>query len=177
MALDPHSEPPDLAAPAEYRRDHPDEHPTDWGWHGEWGRAARVAGWVVTAILLLMITTTHYNFSGGEWLILFATALVLVLSWDHRRRTNTYRERAKKRQVPVGLSVFLIVIGLILEFAPRGSDRALALNVIAAAIGIVGALGLAQRVIGAVVRRLRPRRPVGAVATTSPRRASGHRRG
>jgi hypothetical protein len=21
------------------------EHPSDWGWHGEWGRTARVAGW------------------------------------------------------------------------------------------------------------------------------------
>lgn len=34
MAHDPHSDQPDVSLPEDYRRDHPDENPTDWGWHG-----------------------------------------------------------------------------------------------------------------------------------------------
>ena len=64
MALKPGSEPPDTGAPEDYVHDHPREHPSDWGWHGEWGRWARVAGWVCVIILLLMITATHYNGAG-----------------------------------------------------------------------------------------------------------------
>ena len=64
VALDAHSEQPDLSLPDDYKAHHPDEHPTDWGWHGEWGRAARVGGWVVAIILLLMMTATHYNRAG-----------------------------------------------------------------------------------------------------------------
>ena len=34
VALNAHSEKPDLNVPEDYKADHPDEHPTDWGWHG-----------------------------------------------------------------------------------------------------------------------------------------------
>ena len=91
MALDPHSEEPDLSLPEDYHHDHPDEHPTDWGWHGEWGRASRIAGWVVAIILLLMITATHYNRSGNAWLIIFAAGLIGGLIWDAQRRKNAWR--------------------------------------------------------------------------------------
>ena len=91
MALDPHSEEPDVSVPDDYHHDHPEEHPTEWGWHGEWGRAARIAGWVVVIILLLMITATHYNFSGAAWLIGIAAAIVVALAWDARRRKNSWR--------------------------------------------------------------------------------------
>lgn len=146
------------------------------------GLGARVSGRVVATILLLMITTAHYNFSGGKWLILFATAIVLALALDRRSRDNSWREWATKRQGLVGQSLFLIGIGLILEFAPRGSDRVLALNVIAAAISIVGALGLASRATGWVVRRARSPTPVGAVmantgaAQVQPVAEATHRR-
>ncbi len=92
MALNPHSEEPDLSLPEDYHADHPDEHPTDWGWHGEWGRAARIGGYVVAALLLLMITATHYNNSGTGWLALFAVALVGMLGWDIHRRKNAWRK-------------------------------------------------------------------------------------
>ncbi len=91
MALNAHSEQPDLSLPDDYHADHPDEHPTDWGWHGEWGRAARIAGWVVFAILLVMITATHYNFSGAAWLIAFAALILVTLLWDRQRRKNAWR--------------------------------------------------------------------------------------
>jgi hypothetical protein len=92
VALDPHSEQPDLSVPDDYHSHHPDEHPTDWGWHGEWGRVARIAGWVVVVILLLMVTATHYNAAGAGGLILFAVALATVLIWDIQRRKNAWRQ-------------------------------------------------------------------------------------
>jgi hypothetical protein len=91
VALDPHSEQPDVSLPEDYKAHHPDEHPTDWGWHGEWGRAARVGGWVVVVILLLMITATHYNHQGTLFLCLFDGALVVMLLWDRQRRKNSWR--------------------------------------------------------------------------------------
>ena len=91
MALNANSEQPDLSLPADYKAHHPDEHPTDWGWHGEWGRAARVGGWIVTVILLLMITATHYNHQGTLFLGLFAGGLIVALIWDRQRRKNAWR--------------------------------------------------------------------------------------
>lgn len=92
MALNPHSEQPDLSSPPDYAAHHPDEHPTDWGWHGEWGRGARIGGWVVAVILLLMITTTHYNGAGTVALVSFAAMLVISLLWDVQRRKNAWRQ-------------------------------------------------------------------------------------
>lgn len=92
MALNPHSERPDLGSPEDYAHDHPQEHPEDWGWHGEWGRAARVAGWVIAIILVIMITATHYNGSGTLWLVLFAAGLIATLLWDMQRRKNAWRK-------------------------------------------------------------------------------------
>lgn len=91
MALNADSEQPDLSLPDDYKHDHPDEHPTDWGWHGEWGRASRVGGWVVVAILLVMITATHYNAQGTLFLCLVAGGLVVALIWDRQRRKNAWR--------------------------------------------------------------------------------------
>ena len=92
MALNPSSEKPDLGAPPDYAADHPREHPEQWGWHGEWGRAARVGAWVVAAILLLMITSTRYNHQGTMWLLIFTGGLLAVLIWDARRRRNAWRK-------------------------------------------------------------------------------------
>jgi uncharacterized protein DUF2631 len=92
VALNAHSEEPDLSLPPDYKRDHPDEHPTDWGWHGEWGRAARVAGWVVAGILLVMITATHYNGQGTLFLGLTAGGMIVALVADIQRRKNAWRQ-------------------------------------------------------------------------------------
>ena len=92
MALKPGSEQPDLALPDDYKHDHPTEHPEDWGWHGEFGKWARVAGWFVAVILLLMMTATHYNLQGTLFLGLGSAFLVIVLLWDRQRRKNAWRQ-------------------------------------------------------------------------------------
>ena len=89
---DPHSEPPELGSPEDYIADHPNESPSDWGWHGEWGRVGRVGAWVAAIILLLMATATHYNESGTAWLVFFAVAIIVYQIWDIRRRRNAWRQ-------------------------------------------------------------------------------------
>ncbi len=92
MALKPGSEKPNTGAPDDYAEHHPAEHPSDWGWHGEWGRAARVAGWIVVVILLVSITATHYNGTGAFALISTAALLVIALLWDINRRRTSWRK-------------------------------------------------------------------------------------
>lgn len=92
MALRPDSERPEDGAPKDYLDHHPDEDPREWGWHGEWGRASRIAGWIVVVLLLVMITSTAYNFSGGAWLIGIAAVIATMLGWDARRRKNNWRK-------------------------------------------------------------------------------------
>jgi Protein of unknown function (DUF2631) len=91
VALQPGSEPPNTGAPEDYAHDHPQEHPSDWGWHGEFGRAGRAAGWAVVIGLLLMLTTTHYNGAGAVALILTTAGLVIALVWDINRRRTSWR--------------------------------------------------------------------------------------
>lgn len=92
MALQPGSERPNTGAPEDYAEDHPTEHPSDWGWHGEWGRTARVTGWLVVVILVVMITATHYNGTGTLSLIAVAALLVIALLWDIARRRTSWRQ-------------------------------------------------------------------------------------
>jgi hypothetical protein len=92
MPLGAHSERPDLNVPADYHSHHPEEHTTDWGWHGEWGRAARVGGWLVVLILVITMTATHYNLSGQFWLGAFALSLIATLVWDRNRRKTLWRK-------------------------------------------------------------------------------------
>jgi hypothetical protein len=78
--------------PAEYVHDHPTERPEDWGWHGEWGKYARIGGWVSAVILVLMATATHYNKAGQLALFVFAGFLILSLIWDANRRRTSWRK-------------------------------------------------------------------------------------
>ena len=92
MALEADSEQPDLSLPDDYNHHHPEEHPSDWGWHGEWGRASRLGGWVVAVILVLMIFPAHYNGQGTLFLTLTAAGLIVMLLWDRQRRKNAWRQ-------------------------------------------------------------------------------------
>ena len=78
--------------PADYTHSHPAETAEDWGWHGEWGKAARIGGWVSAVILILMATATHYNKAGQVALFAFAAALVFALIWDATHRRTSWRK-------------------------------------------------------------------------------------
>lgn len=88
MPLRPGSEPANVGSPADYTADHPTEHPSDWGWHGEWGKWRQIGGWISAVILVLMSTATHYNHAGTVAVLGFAGIVVIGLLWDiHRQRT------------------------------------------------------------------------------------------
>jgi Protein of unknown function (DUF2631) len=67
------------------------ERPEDWGWHGEFGRWARVGGWLSTALLILLNFTSRYSRTEMIWVDGFAALLVLMLLLDWRRRKNAWR--------------------------------------------------------------------------------------
>jgi hypothetical protein len=71
---------------------HRHEQPEDWGWHGSWGKGARVAGWVSVIILCLVNVTTYYNTAQAPWLYGIAAILALILIRDRYRRKNAWRE-------------------------------------------------------------------------------------
>jgi hypothetical protein len=69
------------------------EHPEDWGWHGEAGKAGRIAGYVTIAFLLVMMIGNHEGRVEDLWLIGLALAIAVSLVWDARRRKNAWRAR------------------------------------------------------------------------------------
>ena len=92
MALNPHSEQPDLSVPDDYRVDHPDEHPPTGAGTASGAAPARVAGLDASrSSCVLMITATHYNESGTAWLLIFAAGIVVILIWDRHGRKNAWR--------------------------------------------------------------------------------------
>jgi hypothetical protein len=72
----------------------PDRHerPEDWGWHGSFGRWARIGGWVAVVSLVLMNVSTYYNTAHAPWLFGSAALLVLILVRDRFRRRNAWRQ-------------------------------------------------------------------------------------
>jgi hypothetical protein len=83
---------PNEGAPEDYSADHPREHPSDWGWHADFGGPARIAGWITVIILLVMLTATHYNDAGSVALIATAALLVVGLLWDRQHRKTSWRK-------------------------------------------------------------------------------------
>jgi Protein of unknown function (DUF2631) len=78
---------PDAATDEPHRH----EQPEDWGWHGSWGKWARIAGWVSVVVLLLLNVTTYYNTAQAPWLYGTIAVLVLLLIRDRYRRRNAWR--------------------------------------------------------------------------------------
>ncbi len=68
------------------------EQPGDWGWHGSWGKSARIGGWVCVVILGLMNVTTYYNTAQAPWLYGTAGILALILIRDRYTRKNAWRD-------------------------------------------------------------------------------------
>jgi hypothetical protein len=71
---------------------HRHEQPGDWGWHGSWGKTARIGGWVCVVILCLINVTTYYNTAQAPWLYGTAGILALILIRDRYTRKNAWRD-------------------------------------------------------------------------------------
>lgn len=67
------------------------ERPEDWGWHGQFPRAARLMGWVCVGLLVALNFTNRDDRTSSVWLIGTAALLVLLLLIDWYRRRNAWR--------------------------------------------------------------------------------------
>lgn len=67
------------------------ERPEDWGWHHEFTLARQIAGWFSIVVLILLMTSTHYNLAGQTFTVATVLALAAGLIADLRRRRTLYR--------------------------------------------------------------------------------------
>lgn len=69
-----------------------DEEPSaDWGWHGSFPVASRVAGWTTTAIMFGMVFFGHEGVGEPWWLLGLSVLLLAALIADERRRRSWRR--------------------------------------------------------------------------------------
>lgn len=69
-----------------------DEPSVEWGWHGHYPKVARFAGFVVAAVLLIMLYSNYYNGEDRVWLIALAIGFFcLSLGSVIRARTSWRR--------------------------------------------------------------------------------------
>ncbi len=79
MALKSSIKTPGTSEPEDYARAHLKEGPSQLGLACGVGRGARIAGWVVAAILVLMTAATNYQFEYHLTLWVIAAVLVSLL--------------------------------------------------------------------------------------------------
>ncbi len=68
-----------------------DEPSAEWGWHGEFPRASRVAGWFTAAVMFLMLIGNHENRTEDVVLIVIGVGIIAGLLYDMKRRRTAWR--------------------------------------------------------------------------------------
>jgi hypothetical protein len=63
----------------------------DWGWHGGFPRATRLGGWLLAAIMFLMLIGNHEGRVEDLWLIGTGVLLIGILVRDQVRRRTSWR--------------------------------------------------------------------------------------
>ena len=70
-----------------------DEPSAEWGWHGTFPQATRIAGWLTAVVLLLMLIGNHRGHIEDIYLIGVAALIVIALIWDRIRSRTAWRGR------------------------------------------------------------------------------------
>lgn len=68
-----------------------DEPSAEWGWHGSFPRATRIAGWISAIVMFVMIYNNHENNTENVWLIGIGLAIIVLLLLDLRRQRTAWR--------------------------------------------------------------------------------------
>lgn len=68
-----------------------DEPSAEWGWHGNFPRAGRIAGWITVMILLTMLIGHHEGQIENLWLVGIAAVLAYYLIRNGRRARRAWR--------------------------------------------------------------------------------------
>jgi hypothetical protein len=70
----------------------PNEEPSvDWGWHGSFPRAGKVAGWLSALALFAMLSGNHRSHVEDVYLIILGSLLVMMLLGSHLKAYQTKR--------------------------------------------------------------------------------------
>lgn len=92
VAADPHSTAPQ---PTYHGMDPEQEPSADWGWHGGFPRAGKIAGWITAIAIFAMLKGNHITHQEDSFLIALGTVLVVVLLASHVKAFKAKR-RAKR---------------------------------------------------------------------------------
>ncbi|TVT22187.1 DUF2631 domain-containing protein [Amycolatopsis acidiphila] len=68
-----------------------DEPSAEWGWHGGFPKASRIAGWFSVVVLLVMIYNNHENNTENVWLVGTAIGIAIALLVDMRKQRTAWR--------------------------------------------------------------------------------------
>lgn len=68
-----------------------DEPSAEWGWHGGFPKATRIAGWFTAFALFIMIIGNHENNTENAWLVGLGITVIVGLLWDIKRRRTAWR--------------------------------------------------------------------------------------
>ena len=67
-----------------------EEPSVEWGWHGAFPRATRIAGWFTAASMFFMLIGNHESNIENWWLVALGTGLVVLLLRERLSR-NSWR--------------------------------------------------------------------------------------
>ncbi|RJQ82942.1 DUF2631 domain-containing protein [Pseudonocardiaceae bacterium YIM PH 21723] len=63
----------------------------EWGWHGTFPRATRIAGWVCALAMFGMLIGNHRGWVEDAWLIAIGSGMIIALLWDQARSRTPWR--------------------------------------------------------------------------------------
>ena len=69
-----------------------DEPSAEWGWHGAFPNALRIAGVIVAIILLLLVFGPYQSRLQDFWMVPMALGLLALIVWGTVKRRNDWRK-------------------------------------------------------------------------------------